>query len=97
MSITVIGIFKVFNSAEFESYKSQVGAIIALYGGTIVRRGECHTPFWNQLHAAKFDAFVELSFATKEDAQSWANSPEYAAILPVRERAMTLTLFSVGN
>ena len=97
MSVTVIGIFKTLGAEDFELYRSQVGASIALYGGTVVRRGECATPFWNQLNADPFDTFVELSFAHIDDANRWADSPEYAQLLPVRDRAMQLTLFVVKN
>ena len=93
MSIHVIGIFKTQSPKDFDDYRAQVGATIELYGGKVLRRGVCHSPFWNQLNAAMFDTFVELSFPSMEDAKRWANSPEYSALLPVRERAMQLTLF----
>ena len=92
MSVTVIGIFKTLGAEDFDLYRSQVGASIALYGG-----GECATLFWNQLNADPFDTFVELSFAHIDDANRWAESPEYAQLLPVRDRAMQLTLFVMKN
>jgi uncharacterized protein (DUF1330 family) len=95
MSITVIGIFKTLSLEDFALYRGQVGASIELYGGTVVRRGECAELFWNQLSANSFDTFVELSFPSMDDAKRWAESPEYSALLPVRERAMELTLFAV--
>jgi len=95
MSVHVIGIFKIQSPIDFDDYRAQVGATIELYGGTLIRRGVCENPFWNQLNAATFDTFVELSFSSLEDAKRWANSPEYSALLPVRERAMQLTLFPV--
>ena len=93
MSIFVIGIFKTQSPKDFDEYRAQVSATIELYGGRVVRRGVCDSPFWNQLNAAAFDTFVELSFPSLEDAKRWANSPEYSALLPVREQAMRLTLF----
>jgi uncharacterized protein (DUF1330 family) len=95
MSVTIIGIFKKLSSDSFEEYRSQVGASIELYGGQLVRRGVCQIPFWNQLNCEEFDTFVELSFPTLEDAEQWAKSPEYNALLPVRNQAMQLTLFAV--
>ena len=97
MSVTVIGIFKKVGAEDFEVYRSHVGASIALYGGTVIRRGECATPFWNQLNADPFDTFVELSFSDIDAAKRWAESPEYAKLLPVRNRAMQLTLFVVKS
>ncbi len=95
MSVHVIGIFKIQSPRDFDDYRAQVGATIELYGGKVIRRGVCDDPFWNQLNASAFDTFVELSFSSMEDAKRWANSPEYSALLPVRERAMQLTLFPV--
>ena len=95
MSVHVVGIFKTQSPKDFDAYRAQVGATIELYGGKVLRRGVCDSPFWNQLNAAAFDTFVELSFPSMEDAKRWANSPEYSALLPVRERAMQLTLFPV--
>ena len=95
MSIHVIGIFKIKSPIDFDDYRTQVSTTIELYGGKLIRRGICQNPFWNQLNSEPFDTFVELSFATLEDAKRWADSPEYSALLPVRERAMQLTLFPV--
>lgn len=97
VSITIIGIFKVKNTVDFEEYRGKVGATIELYGGTVLRRGSCNPPFWNQLNAEEFDTFVELAFPAIEDAKRWANSPEYGALLPVRNRAMQLTLFVANS
>jgi uncharacterized protein (DUF1330 family) len=93
MSVHVIGLFKILDAQEFEEYRKQVGATVELYGGTVVRRGVCKPPFWNQLQVSDFDTFVELTFPSIEEANCWAKSPEYAALLPVRNRAMRLTLF----
>ena len=93
MSVHVIGIFKTQSPKDFDDYRAKVSATVELYGGKILRRGVCEKPFWNELNAAAFDTFVELSFSSLEDAKRWAGSPEYAALLPVRERAMQLTLF----
>ena len=95
MTITVIGIFKTMHLEDFELYRSKVGASIELYGGKVVRRGKCSEQFWNELNVNEFDTFVELAFSTSEDARRWANSPEYAELLLVRNRAMQLTLFTV--
>jgi uncharacterized protein (DUF1330 family) len=38
---------------------------------------------------------VELSFPQQEDAERWAQSPEYAQLLAVRTQAMALTLFGI--
>jgi uncharacterized protein (DUF1330 family) len=52
---------------------------------------------WNELQIDEFDDCVELDFPSLEDAKRWAVSPEYAALLPVRHKAMSLTLFGVDE
>jgi uncharacterized protein (DUF1330 family) len=93
--VKVIGLIALKNPVAFDRYRSQVGQTIAQYGGTVVFRGARTDWFWNDLDCAAFDACVEIDFPTREDAQKWANSPEYAALLAVRSEAMTLTLFGV--
>jgi hypothetical protein len=42
------------------------------------------------------DAFVELQFSDADGARAWVASPEYAALFPVRSKAMRLTLFGMA-
>ena len=91
----VIGLIKVLNQEAFETYRSQVSQTIAPYQGRVVFRGKQKFMPWNELQINEFDDYVELDFPNLEDARNWAASPEYAALLPVRNRAMSLTLFGV--
>jgi uncharacterized protein (DUF1330 family) len=97
MGIKVIGLIQVNDPEAFEEYRSQVGATVALYQGKIASRGSFHSFLWNELECDSFSAFVELEFPNLSDSQAWASSPEYQGLLPVRSRAMKLTLFSVGE
>jgi uncharacterized protein (DUF1330 family) len=96
MTVKVIGLIELTDQDAFEQYRSQVGKTVALYKGTIDARGLVNEFFWNELHCAPFSAFVELSFASQEDAHAWAHSPEYQAIVAIRNKAMKLTLFSAS-
>lgn len=91
----VIGLIALKNPVAFDRYRSQVGETISKHGGTVVFRGARTDWFWNDLACAEFDACVEIDFPTREHAQTWANSPDYAALLAVRNEAMTLTLFGL--
>ena len=93
--VKVIGLMELGNQDAFAEYKSQVGQTIALYKGSIKNRGVVNELFWNELDSAPFNTFVELEFPTAEDAHAWANSPEYQLLVPIRSKAMKLTLFSV--
>lgn len=91
----IIGLIRLVNPVSFETYRSQVGSTIARYGGSIQCRGKKVTMPWNELGCEDFDAFVEIEFPSADHAQRWIESPEYAALLPVRSQAMRLTLFGV--
>ncbi|NDF99702.1 MAG: DUF1330 domain-containing protein [Chitinophagia bacterium] len=95
MSMKVIGLIKILDLDAFEAYRSQVGDTVARYSGSVEFRGEKKFMPWNELGCQDFDACVILSFPTPDLAQRWAVSPEYASLLSVRGRAMTLTLFGV--
>lgn len=96
MTIKVIGLIQLNNLEAFEEYRSQVGETVALYQGRVASRGSFNTFLWNELECGTFSAFVELEFPDLECSQSWANSPEYQSLLPIRSKAMKLTLFSVS-
>jgi uncharacterized protein (DUF1330 family) len=96
MGIKVIGLIQINDPEGFKEYRSQVGATVALYQGTITSRGTFNAFLWNELGCDSFSAFVELEFPSLSDSQAWATSPEYLSLLPVRNKAMKLTLFSVS-
>jgi len=93
--VKVIGLMELGNEDAFAEYRSQVGQTVALYQGTIKNRGSVNELFWNELGSAPFNTFVELEFPTAQDAHAWAHSPEYQLLVPIRSKAMKLTLFSV--
>ena len=95
MSYRIVGLIKICDPAAFEIYRSQVGATIAQYGGSVHQRGSIDVVLWNELGGGAPDTFVDIEFASREDAQRWANSPEYLALLPVRGEAMQLLLIGV--
>ena len=97
MTYKVIGLIQLQDESAFEEYRSQVGRTVELYGGTIATRGSLHQILWNELGCGVFEAFVELNFPNPESVMAWANSAEYQKLLPIRKKAMKLTLFSVSS
>ena len=93
----VIGLIKILDQEAFAAYRSQVGETVARYGGRVEFRGEKKFMPWNELGCQDFDAYVELSFPDQDQAERWAASPEYAALLLVRGKAMALTLFGIES
>ena len=94
--VKVIGLIELRDEGAFEQYRSQVGQTVELYKGSIKNRGSVVDVFWNGLDCAPFSAFVELEFPSTKDAKAWANSPEYQVLVPIRNKAMKLTLFSIA-
>ena len=93
--VKVIGLMELGDQDAFAEYRSQVSQTVALYNGAIKNRGSVNDLFWNELGSAPFNTFVELEFPTAQDAHAWAHSPEYQQLVPIRNKAMKLTLFSV--
>jgi uncharacterized protein (DUF1330 family) len=95
MAVHVLGLIELQDPSAFEEYRKQVGATVEQYGGRIMQRGVRGEIFWNELECKPFSAYVQLEFPAAIDAQRWATSPEYLALVPIRNRAMNLTLFSM--
>lgn len=95
MAVHVLGLIELKDPLAFKEYRKQVGATVEQYGGRITQRGVRGDVFWNELECKHFSAYVQLEFPTAIDAQRWAASPEYLALVPIRNQAMRLTLFSV--
>ena len=94
--VKVIGLMELNDQGAFAQYRSQVGQTVELYKGSIQHRGSVTEIFWNELGCTPFTTFVELEFPSAQDAHAWANSPEYQSLVPIRSKAMKLTLFSVA-
>lgn len=97
MPTKIIGLIRLKDSTAFEIYRNQVGATVERYNGRVAARGSSDKFYWNELGCGGFNAFVELSFPTPDDADRWASSPEYQAIVPIRNEAMDLTLFRIND
>jgi uncharacterized protein (DUF1330 family) len=89
----VIGLIQLKDSEAFEVYRAQVAQTVNAYAGQITFRGSQKNVFWNELSLADFQFVVEIEFPSQAAAKSWAESPEYAKLLPIRNQAMNLTLF----
>ena len=93
--VKVIGLMELTDQNAFEQYRSQVSQTVERYQGSIKNRGSVADLFCNELGCKPFSAFVELEFPSAQNAHAWANSPEYQSLVPIRSKAMKLTLFSV--
>ena len=92
MAAYCIGQITVKDGQAWEEYRSRVGATIVQYGGQVLFRGGLQRAFSG---AADHDSVVALRFESLAAANRWHDSPEYQALIPLREQGalVTLTLY----
>ncbi|TAL30840.1 DUF1330 domain-containing protein [Phenylobacterium sp.] len=90
----VINEIVVTEPERFLTYSSQVPAILAQYGGAYVVRGGAP----EQVDGPEPpERLVVLRFESREAARAWRTSPEYLAILPIREATSTSRVYIVDG
>jgi uncharacterized protein (DUF1330 family) len=82
MTAYVINEIVVTDRERFQAYADQVPAILAAYGGEYVVRGGAPERVDGPEPPHRL---VVLRFESREAARAWRGSPEYQAILPIRE------------
>jgi uncharacterized protein (DUF1330 family) len=84
MSAYVIGEIDVTDPAVYEDYRKQVLAVVTKYGGRFLVRGgkvDSKEGGWAPRR------IVVLEFPSMEQAQKWYQSPEYAPLIKLRQKA----------
>jgi len=84
MSAYVIGEIEVTDPAAYEDYRKQVLAVVTKYGGRFLVRGgkvDSKEGGWAPRR------IVVLEFPSMEQAQKWYQSPEYAPLIKLRQKA----------
>jgi uncharacterized protein (DUF1330 family) len=94
MSAYVINEIVVTEPKLFQTYASQVPAILAQYGGEYVVRGGAPERVDG---AEPPERLVVLRFESREAARAWRDSPEYRAILPIREATSKSRVYIVDG
>ena len=79
---------------RFQTYADQVPAILAAYGGAYVVRGGAPEAVDGPDPPHRL---VVLRFADRAAARAWRNSPEYLAILPIRQATSTSRVYIVDG
>jgi uncharacterized protein (DUF1330 family) len=84
--------FNIKDAEGFRDYAQRSPATVALHGGKfLVRPGKIVTLTGD----APKGAFAVLAFDNAEQAQKWASSPEYTALVPLRDRSAEARIFVV--
>ena len=93
MAAYVIGTSEMTDPAGMDEYRSQVGTVIARYGGRFVAAGEPEVREGDlRPHVA-----VVIEFPSLEQARTWYDAPDYQKLKAVRQRSTRgITLFLDG-
>ena len=84
-----VGHICVKDAEAWEHYRSRVGATITRYGGQLLFRGRQARLFSGVM---PHESVVALQFEDLDAANRWHDSPEYQALIPVRDRGAEITL-----
>ena len=84
-----IGQIRVKNVEAWEEYRSRVDATIRQYSVELLFRGRQQRLLSGELSHEKV---VALQFANLDAANRWHDSPEYQALIPIREQAADVIL-----
>ncbi len=79
----VVADVEVLDPVEYEQYRSRVGATLEKYDGRFLVRGATPETMEGDHRPARL---VVIEFPDVEKAKEWYASPEYRAILPIRQR-----------
>ncbi len=84
MSAYVIAEIEVTDPAGYEEYRKQVLAVVTKYGGRFVVRGGKVEPKEGGWTPARI---VVVEFPSLAQALKWYDSPEYAPLIAMRQKA----------
>ena len=92
MAAYIIAEIEVTDAAAYETYRAQTPAAIAAHGGRFVVRGGAVQTLEGAPPAGRV---IVIEFADLATARRFYDSPEYRAILPLRQRASRGRLYMV--
>ena len=94
MAAYIISDLTILDKTAIETYRTRAAASIAQHGGRYLARGgkiEVLEGEWDP------QAIIVVEFPDLERARAWYRSPDYAAALEVRDRALTRNLILVDG
>jgi len=84
MSAYAIAEIDVVDPAAYEDYRKQVLAVVTKYGGKFIVRGGKIDPREGGWTPKRI---VVVEFPSMTQAQKWYDSPEYAPLIKLRQKA----------
>jgi uncharacterized protein (DUF1330 family) len=91
MPAFIIGHITIKDAAKWAEYRDKVGATITAWGGELVFRGKLLKTL-NGTHA--HTDTVVARFPDNTALLGWHDSPEYQALIPIRDAGADVTLVS---
>ncbi len=92
MAAYLYGNIEVTDPALYEQYRAQVPALIAAHGGRYLVRGGAATRLEGEMSVQRQ---VILEFPSMARLQGFYRSPEYQALIAIRQRAATGSLVAI--
>ncbi|WP_420472853.1 DUF1330 domain-containing protein [Noviherbaspirillum sp. ST9] len=89
MPAYIIGHITIRDAAKWDEYRGKVGATIAAWGGELVFRGK-KLKVLNGIHT--HTDTVVARFPDEAALLGWHDSPEYQALVPIRDAGADVTL-----
>lgn len=84
MAVYAIFAVEVIDAEMFRDYAKQAPTTVAQYGGRYLVRGGDVTPLTGEWNPQRV---VVIEFPSMKRFREWLTSPEYSAILPLREQS----------
>jgi uncharacterized protein (DUF1330 family) len=92
MTAYIYANIKIHNSALYEQYRAGVRAVIAAFGGRYLVRGGAVEVLEG---APELERQVILEFPDMAALKAFYSSPEYSALLAIRQQAATGSLIAI--
>lgn len=89
MPAFIIASVAVKDPAKMAQYAEGAGPTIAAHGGEMAMRGALKATLSG---TAGTPVAAIIRFETREAAETWYSSPEYQALIPLRDEACAMTL-----
>lgn len=94
MACYVLAHVTIHDPEAYKEYTSQVPETVAAHGGRFLVRAGRNTVMEGEMPGERH---VVIAFPDRKSAEGWYNSPEYQAILPIRQANSRGTLMIIDG
>ena len=92
MAYYIVADIDVKDPSEYKNYSQQAPATVEKYGGKFIVRGGQPETLEGNWQAKRI---VIIEFSSAEQAKNWYNSPEYQAIIGIRQHSTNSNILLV--